>query len=75
MRKEKTQYNDVLQYLKIHGSITSMEAWSKFHITRLSARIHVLRKLGYNIKTDSRSGVNEYGVYTYAVYKLVEEKL
>lgn len=45
-----TQQNiDVLDYLVIHGSITTADAFEKLNITRLSARIYDLKHLGYNI--------------------------
>ena len=72
--KAKSQWKDVLAYLKEHKGITSMEAWSRFHITRLAAVIFKLRKMGYNIRTDECVGKNEYGVYNYADYVLVEDK-
>lgn len=72
MAKTKTQWQDVLEHLKEHGSITSMEAWSIYHITRLADVIFKLRKRGYNILTEDCTGKNEYGVYTYANYRLEE---
>ena len=44
-----TQNEQVLDYIKSNGSITSMEAFKKLGITRLSARIYDLRKAGENI--------------------------
>lgn len=70
MKKQRTQWQDVLDYLQAHGSITSMDAWSKFHITRLAAVIFILRKRGYNIVSYDRAGKNDYGVYTYTEYRL-----
>lgn len=70
MAKVKTQWKDVLEYLQTHDGISSMEAWSKFHITRLADVIFKLRKRGYDIVTEDCTGRNEYGVYNYAVYRL-----
>ena len=67
-KKQKSQIKDVLEYIQRCGSISSFEAWEKFHITRLSSIIHRLRKLGYNIITVPVSGKNEYGTYEYALY-------
>ena len=72
MKKEKTQWKDILAHLREHGSITSMEAWDRYHITRLSAVIFVLRRMGYVIETQDCVGANEYGKYTYANYILKE---
>lgn len=69
-RKSKSQIKDVLAYIQQCGSISSFEAFEKFHITRLSSIIHRLRKLGYNIITVPVSGRNEYGTYEYALYML-----
>lgn len=70
MKKQKTQWKDVLEYLSTHEGISSMEAWELFHITRLSAVIFVLRKRGYDIDTVMCVGANEYGPYQYAMYVL-----
>ena len=72
MAKQKTQWKDVLEHLQKHGSITSMEAWSQYHITRLADVIFKLRKRGYCITTEDCTGKNEYGLYTYANYRLEE---
>lgn len=68
--KKKTQIGDVLGYLKKHGSITSMEAFEKFHATRLASIIFRLRKHGYDIRTETCNGANQYGTYQYALYIL-----
>lgn len=70
--KEKSQIKDVLNYLIECGSISSFEAFEKFHITRLASIIHRLRKRGYEIETTPVSGINEYGRYEYALYTMVE---
>ena len=73
MKKQKTQWKDVLDYLMTHDGISSMEAWELFHITRLSHVIFILRKRGYNIKTVMYMGVNEYGPYQYGMYVLEDK--
>ena len=50
----------VLQYMKDHKGITSMQAFKDLGITRLSAKIFELRKK-YNIKDVWIEGVNRYG--------------
>ena len=69
LNRAKSQIKDVLNYLQECGSITSFEAFEKFHITRLSSIIHRLRSCGYEIKTVPVGGKNEYGHYEYALYK------
>lgn len=51
----------ILDHLKEYGSITSMEAFKYYGITRLSARIKELRDKGYNIVTMMIEGENKYG--------------
>ena len=45
----KTQKEKIKEHLLDHGKITSMQAFRKYHITRLSARIYDLRQDGMNI--------------------------
>lgn len=72
---ENTQVMFVLDYLKEHGKITSMEAFN-FGITRLSAIIFKLRKRGYVITTERVQSVNRYGgACNYGVYHLVQEAI
>ena len=71
-KKAKSQIKDVALHLLQYGDITSMQAWSRYHITRLSDVIFKLRKLGYIIDTNTEQGTNEYGAYRYARYELVE---
>lgn len=67
-KKQKVQWQDILSYMQMYGSITSMEAWDKFHATRLAAVIFNLRNMGYDIETRDCVGKNEYGTYNYAKY-------
>jgi len=53
--KEKSQKEKILEYLKKHGSITTMQAINYFHCTRISARIAELRADGWNIETECES--------------------
>ena len=75
MEAIRNQREDVLEYLREHGSITQLEAYKRFPapITRLSAVIYDLRKKGYNIVSEELTGANCYGAYRCAVYTLVEE--
>lgn len=52
MDQKKTQCNDVLKYLKEHGSITIYEAVYKLGITRLGARIWDLKRQGYMFSSE-----------------------
>ncbi len=64
------QKNRVLQFIKKYGKITSLDAFAKLHITRLSACIFNLREEGYNIKTRDVDVDTVYGKTTYAEYYL-----
>lgn len=68
-----TQRKQVLEHLRTHGKITSMEAFELFGCTRLSGRIFELRSDGYNIKTERTVGKSRTGHrMEYATYRLEE---
>ena len=73
-KQAPTQEELVLDYLRKHGSITQLDAYEKLGIicTRLSARIFVLRKAGYDIETLYET--NQYGT-RYGRYVLHEEEI
>ena len=58
MRKQMSR---VLDYIDNFGSITSLDAFKDLGITRLSAVIFDLRKMGYNIVADTEVQFNRYG--------------
>lgn len=51
----------ILAHMKMYGSITSIEAYKKYGVTRLAAAIFDLRKLGYEIDTLMIDSENRYG--------------
>ena len=66
-----TQKDMVLRHLQDFGSITSMEAFNDYGITRLSDVIFRLRNEGFKINTNDETRKNRYGVLTtYARYTL-----
>ena len=75
-----TQEQRVLNYIREHGSITSMQAFADLKITRLSAtrlsaRIFNLRAQGYDIENVSHTYKNGQGTTTtYTEYVLVEDQ-
>lgn len=74
MSRRTSQKNRVLQYLKAHGSITSMDAINCFGATRLSAVIFDLRRDGWNIETEFEEGRSRFGDKTrYGRYHLRPE--
>lgn len=74
-----TQSKRILKHLIEKQTITSMEAYDLYGITRLSARIHDLRDVGYPVVMKKKSAVNRYGKSTtFAEYSLshaVEESV
>lgn len=69
-----TQEQMVYEHMLAHGSITSMEAFSLYKITRLSDRIFKLRQKGEPIDTvDEKTTVNGRPC-TYRRYYLRKEK-
>lgn len=70
-----TQRKQILEHLKKHGKITSMEAIELFGCTRLSGRIHDLRAEGYTILTEMTEGKTRSGhPCRYATYYLDREE-
>ena len=59
----ETQQYIVLKHILEEGSIISLEAFSKYEITRLSARIFELRNMGVKIFTEERAVKNKFGKY------------
>lgn len=63
-----THIERVLKHLNKKGSITSMDAFKRYGITRLSSIIHTLRNK-YDIETVEEVSKNRYGENTrYARY-------
>lgn len=68
----KTQKELVLNHIKEHGKITSIEAVYRYKITRLSARIYDLRRDGYNIISKRIVKKSDGRVVQYDEYSLGE---
>lgn len=51
----------VLSYLRAYGSITPSEALSKLSCMRLAARIHDLKRAGYDIRCEIERLPNRLG--------------
>ena len=74
MGKElKGQAELVLNKLK-NGELVSSKAMFSYGITRLSAIIYVLRKIGYNIITIRKAVPTRWGIVSIAMYKLGDKK-
>ena len=57
----RSQNERVLEYMKEHNGITSLQAYDKLGVTRLSARIKDLRTAGHIIFADRIEVFNRYG--------------
>lgn len=63
MSKNQSQNKRVLNWLRRNATITSLQAFKHFTITRLSARIYDLKKMGHKIENTRKSGYAEYKLY------------
>ena len=69
------QDETIKNHLEKYGSITQLEAFKKYGISRLSARIYNLRAEGLNIITTRKKVKSwRWGTTTVANYVLVKEK-
>ena len=65
------QTERIYRHLQDFGSITTLDAFKDYGITRLASRIWDLKQEGYNITKDFETGKNRYGeAVSYARYKL-----
>ena len=70
-----TQKERVLDYIERFGGITSYEAFADLGVTRLSAVIFDLKKLGYTFIDENIKRINRYGEpVTFKKYKLLVEE-
>lgn len=70
-----TQCERILRHLRDFGSISSLEAITEYGILRLASRINDLKRKGYPIVSETKTGKNRYDESThYKVYKLVEKE-
>ena len=68
-----TQCEKIIRHLRDHGSISSLEAINEYGILRLASRVNDLKRRGYNIVGEIKTGRNRYGEKTnFKVYKLEE---
>ena len=69
---KESQCNQIIDYMKKHGSITPLEAVQHIGCLRLSGRIFDLKKAGYNITSEMETVPTRDGTARVAVYRLVE---
>lgn len=61
----------IYDHMDHNGSITQLEAYELYGITRVASRIHELRMEGIGIVKSMRTGQNRFGVNCrYAEYRL-----
>lgn len=71
IKSKETQLNCIKNHLLVSGSITSLQAFENYGVTRLSAIIFKLRKSGYDISSIRMQTTNRYGNNTnYVKYVL-----
>lgn len=56
-----TQCDRIIRHLNDYGSITTLDAFNEYGITRLASRICDLRKSGYDINKRFETSYNRYG--------------
>lgn len=56
-----TQCERVIDYIKVHGSITQAEATKFLAVSRLASRVSDLKKRGVNIVTETVKVKNRFG--------------
>lgn len=70
----QTQNDRLLDYLKKHGAIDPLKAWTELGIYRLGARIFDLREAGHNINRTLEKVQNRFGEdCRVALYSLVKQ--
>jgi hypothetical protein len=66
-----TQCDQIIDYIKRYGSITSWQAYADLGITQLAARIFNLKERGYEFETERVNTKNRMGEAThYDIYRL-----
>ena len=69
-----TQCEKIIRHLQDHGTISSLEAINEYGILRLASRVNDLKRRGYNIVGEIKTGRNRYGEKTnFKVYRLIEK--
>lgn len=72
MNKRPTQKNRILNYMRLYGSITPLDAIREFGCMRLASRIAELREDGIAIKATIEQGTNQFGeTVHFARYRIV----
>ncbi len=71
MIKLSFQQEQIMEYLKKHGSITQMQATNDLGITKLATRISEMRRMGMTIPGETVREENRFGkIVPHTVYRL-----
>lgn len=71
---KETQRELILEYIKVFGSITPMEAFVDLGITKLATRISEMRKDGMEFQIDTVTTKNRFGkTIRFAQYSFPKE--
>ena len=66
MNVMESQNERILKHLRKYGQLTSIIALNNYHIPYLPARIHDLRKMGYDIRAEwITTSKRKYRKYVY----------
>lgn len=71
--KYKSQTEAIIAHLQKHGHITSRQAFKKYGVTRLSAKIYNLRHNGYRIISEIIRVDTRYGRKTNVAKYILKE--
>ena len=70
-----TQAERILEYIKTHGSIDRLQAFTDCGIFELSSRICNLERQGYEFVKERKTGVNQFGdTFGYVKYSFKENE-
>lgn len=65
------QKERILRHIDDYGSITTMEAYNEYGITRLPSRVFELREMGFPIVGERETALNRYGEkVSYSRYRM-----
>lgn len=70
----KSQNAQVADFLAKGGTLTPLEAWQRFGISRLAARINDLRRAGMNIISRMITVIGSHGPARVAQYALAKQE-
>jgi hypothetical protein len=75
VQSKATQCRNVLEFMREHGAITTLQAVNALGVMRLASRVHDLRNAGHDIKVETISvPTREKGKFArVAQYSIIKE--